>query len=75
VLFIAFYVGTRVNQQGNDFVWPFDLFMAVGMVNYLYKFCVALLMTPVIYGVHYGIEKFLGKDLAASMKAAAMKDQ
>lgn len=74
VLFIAFYVGTRVNQQGNDFVWPFDLFMAVGVVNYLYKFCIALLMTPVIYGVHYLIEKYLGKDLAASMKAAAMKD-
>lgn len=75
VLFVAFYVGTRVNQQGNDFVWPFDLFMAVGIVNYLYKFCVALLMTPVIYGVHYLIEKYLGKDLAASMKVAAMKDQ
>ena len=75
VLFVAFYIGTRVNQQGNDFVWPFDLFLAVGMVNYLYKFFVALLMTPVIYGVHSLIEKYLGKELAASMKAAAMKDQ
>ena len=75
VLFVAFYIGTRVNQQGNDFVWPFDLFLAVGMVNYQYKFFVALLMTPVIYGVHSLIEKYLGKELAASMKAAAMKDQ
>ena len=75
VLFVAFYIGTRLNQQGNDFVWPFDLFLAVGMVNYLYKFFVALLMTPVIYGVHSLIEKYLGKELAASMKAAAMKDQ
>lgn len=75
VLFIAFYIGTRVNQQGNDFVWPFDLFLAVGIVNYIYKFCIALLMTPVIYGVHYLIERFLGTALAAKMKEAAMKDQ
>jgi uncharacterized PurR-regulated membrane protein YhhQ (DUF165 family) len=74
VLFIAFYVGTRVSQQGGDFVWSFDLFLAVGIVNYIYKFSVALLMTPVIYGVHYLIEKYLGEELAASMKKAAMKD-
>lgn len=75
VLFIAFYIGTRVNQQGNDFVWSFDLFLAVGIVNYIYKFSIALLMTPVIYGVHYLIEKYLGEELAANMKQAAMKDQ
>lgn len=74
VLFIAFYVGTRVNQTGNDFVWPFSLFIAVGLVNYIYKFIVAILMTPVIYFVHYMIEKYLGKEQAAEMKAAAMQD-
>lgn len=74
VLFIAFYVGTRVNQTGNDFVWPFSLFIAVGLVNYIYKFIVAILMTPVIYFVHYIIEKYLGKEQAAEMKKAAMQD-
>ncbi|HNR17018.1 MAG TPA: queuosine precursor transporter [Chitinophagaceae bacterium] len=74
VLFIAFYVGTRVNQTGNDFVWPFSLFIAVGLVNYIYKFIVAILMTPVIYFVHYMIENYLGKEQAAAMKAAAMQD-
>ena len=43
VLFIAFYIGTRVNASGNDFVWPFKLFIAVGIVNYIYKFIVAIL--------------------------------
>ncbi len=74
VLFIAFYIGSRVNASGSDFVWPFRLFLAVGIVNYLYKFCVALLMTPVIYWVHALIENYLGPDLAAKMKEAALAD-
>ncbi|MGB3006164.1 MAG: queuosine precursor transporter [Chitinophagaceae bacterium] len=72
VLFIAFYVGSRVNSSGTDFVWPFGLFIAVGIVNYIYKFIVAILLTPVIYWVHYEIEKYLGKEQAAAMKKAAM---
>ncbi len=75
VLFIAFYIGTRVNQQGNDFVWPFGLFIAVGVVNYIYKFIVAILMTPVIYWVHHRIESYLGPELATQMKKSAMGDE
>lgn len=74
VLFIAFYIGSRVNQTGNDFVWPFSLFLAVGIINYIYKFCVAILLTPVIYLVHGIIEKYLGHEKAAKMKKAAMED-
>jgi uncharacterized integral membrane protein (TIGR00697 family) len=33
VLFIAFYVGSRINASEGDFVWPFKLFIAVGIVN------------------------------------------
>lgn len=72
VLFIAFYIGTRVNAQPGDFEWPFRLFLAVGIVNYCYKFMVALLLTPVIYWVHGWIENYLGHELAASMKEEAM---
>ncbi len=75
VLFIAFYIGTRVNASGSDFVWPFKLFIAVGIVNYIYKFIVAILMTPVIYLIHEIIEKYLGHEQAAEMKKAAMGDQ
>jgi queuosine precursor transporter len=74
VLFIAFYIGTRVNRQGNDFVWPMGLFLAVGIVNYLYKFIVAVVLTPVIYLVHNRIEKYLGIDLSKQMKEAAMRE-
>lgn len=74
VLFIAFYIGTRVNASGSDFVWPFSLFIAVGVVNYIYKFLVALILTPVIYLVHNWIEQYLGHEKAAEMKKAAMAD-
>lgn len=73
VLFIAFYVGSRINNADGDFVWPFKLVIAVGVVNYLYKFVIALILTPVIYLVHALIEKFLGETRAAEMKSAAMR--
>jgi uncharacterized integral membrane protein (TIGR00697 family) len=73
VLFIAFYVGSRLNASEGDFIWSFKLFIAVGLVNYAYKFIVAIIMTPVIYLVHNQIEKYLGHDLAAEMKKAAMQ--
>ncbi len=76
VLFIAFYVGSRVNNSEGDFVWPFSLVIAVGVVNYVYKFVIALIMTPVIYLVHNLIEKYLGHDVAIKMKRSAMgKDE
>ncbi|HET9057622.1 MAG TPA: queuosine precursor transporter [Chitinophagaceae bacterium] len=75
VLFIAFYIGSRVNRQGTDFVWSMNLFLAVGIVNYLYKFIVAIVLTPVIYWIHNVIEKYLGHALAAEMKKAAMMEE
>jgi uncharacterized integral membrane protein (TIGR00697 family) len=73
VLFIAFYVGSRIGAKGDDFVWSFKLVMAVCTLNYIYKFFVAILMTPVIYLVHGIIEKYIGHDTAYEMKQAAMK--
>ena len=75
VLFIAFYIGTRVNQTGNDFVWPFSLFIAVGIVNYIYKFIIAIVLTPLLYLAHHWIDSYLGHELAEEMKQAAMKDE
>lgn len=70
VLFIAFYVAPRV--AGNAKPWSFAQVMAICIGNYLYKFAVALLLTPVIYLVHGWIERYLGAPLAREMKAAAM---
>ncbi|PKL77565.1 MAG: hypothetical protein CVV27_05065 [Candidatus Melainabacteria bacterium HGW-Melainabacteria-1] len=62
VLFIAFYLGAG---------WSWQLVLAVGIVNYTYKFLVALVMTPVIYGVHHLIDNYLGQATAAEMRSAA----
>jgi uncharacterized integral membrane protein (TIGR00697 family) len=73
VLIIAFYVYPKlVKGQGNP--WPFDQLIAICIVNYIYKFIVALLLTPVIYLVHGWIERYLGHEQAAAMKKAAMGD-
>ncbi len=56
VLFIAFYFYPKlVKGQGEP--WPFDQLIAICIVNYIYKFIVALLLTPVIYLVHNRIER------------------
>ena len=65
VLFIAFYV------FGN---WPLRQVIAVGIVNYSYKFVVAVLVTPLLYVAHYGIDHYLGKDLSQKMMEEASQD-
>lgn len=70
VLFVAFYVAPRFS--GNITPWSFSLVMTICIGNYLYKFVVAVLLTPVIYLMHGWIEKFLGHDLAKEMKRNAM---
>lgn len=65
VLIIAFYIGSD---------WPIVRVLAIGLVNYFYKFIVAVLMTPVIYLVHHWIESYLGAKLADQLKSEAMID-
>lgn len=71
VLFIAFYIGPRVSANQGD-PWSFNLVLAICVGNYIYKFIIAIVMTPVIYLVHGIIEKYLGASLAAEMKREAM---
>jgi len=61
VLFIAF---------SGIFSW--QLILAVGIMNYTYKFTMALILTPVIYFVEKRIEKYVGHDTAKKMKKQAM---
>lgn len=56
VLFIAFY-GTI----------PTGTILNIGVTNYVYKFCIAILITPLIYLAHYGIDRYLGRTDATSM--------
>lgn len=62
VLFIAFY-GVFSNEQ----------IVAIGITNYIYKFSVAILLTPVIYLGHYLIDNYLGKANAAQLSDEAAK--
>jgi uncharacterized integral membrane protein (TIGR00697 family) len=71
VLFIAFYVGKRI-QTGQGDPWSLHQVLVTGTGNYIYKFAVALVLTPVIYWIHSFIEKYLGEKIAAEMKEAAM---
>ena len=62
VLFIAFYIGAD---------WDAVRVLALGLVGYLYKFIVAVSLTPVIYLVHDLIDKYLGEEVAEAMKLKA----
>lgn len=62
VLLIAFWIGSD---------WELVRVLAIGSVNYIYKFVVAILLTPAIYLAHNIIDRYLGEDLAQEMKALA----
>ena len=63
VLFIAFKIGKG---------WSWQLVLAICLVNYTYKFTMAVILTPLIYFVEKWIEKYLGHETAYKMKQAAM---
>ena len=63
VLFIAFKIGKG---------WSIQKVLAICMVNYAYKFTVAVILTPVIYIIHHRIHKYLGNETATKMQLAAM---
>ncbi|MEY5068175.1 MAG: hypothetical protein RLZ47_37 [Bacteroidota bacterium] len=67
VIFIAFYLNPQYN-------WTWQMVAAIGLVNYTYKFLVALGMTPILYVVHALIDQFLGKDLSHKMLKEAAKN-
>ena len=62
VLIIAFHIGSD---------WDLTRVFAIGTVNIIYKFTVAILLTPLIYLAHEVIDKYLGDELSTSMKAEA----
>jgi len=55
VLFIAFYIGAG---------WDLKLVIAIGIMNYAYKFLIAVGLTPLLYIIHYFVDLYLGKEVA-----------
>ena len=67
VLIIAFYL------FGN---WSILQVFSVAIINYIYKFIVAVLLTPLIYLGHYLIDNYLGKEHARiATEQATQKSQ
>lgn len=62
VLFIAFYASGK---------FPLNWVFGVGLVNFIYKGVVAILLTPSLYILHTIIDRFLGKELAHQLKEKA----
>jgi hypothetical protein len=63
VLFIAFYIGAG---------WDLKLVLVIGLVNYIYKFLIAVLVTPLLYLLHSIIDKYLSEELSKKLQSEAM---
>jgi uncharacterized integral membrane protein (TIGR00697 family) len=62
VLFIAFYLGAG---------WELKLVIAIGIINYIYKFIIAVVLTPLLYLIHFVIDLYLGKETAEKLMIEA----
>ena len=65
VTYVAFWI------MRDDFT--FARCTAMVLTAYTYKLLVALLSTPLVYLAHAGVERYLGKERAAAMRAAALR--
>jgi len=63
VIFIAFYIGAD---------WDLVRVFAIGLVNYFYKFTIAIILTPLLYLIHDWIDKYLGNDISEKLKSQAV---
>lgn len=63
VAFIAFYVLGDMELK---------FLLALVIVGYLFKFVVAVLMTPLLYFVHWAVERYLGHERAHELKQRAV---
>jgi uncharacterized integral membrane protein (TIGR00697 family) len=65
--FVVLYIAFRL---GNN--WSWQQVLAICLVNYTYKFVMAIVLTPLIYFAEHRIEKWLGHETTRKMKRAAM---
>jgi uncharacterized integral membrane protein (TIGR00697 family) len=63
VIFIAFYILAEEKWTGSQI-------LSVCLSNYIYKFLVAVLLTPVLYLAHGIIDNYLGKESETLQKEA-----
>lgn len=64
VLYIAFVIGAN---------WSMEKFLSIGTANYLYKVGIAILFIPLLYIIHKGITRYLGKEIADELRQQALE--
>ncbi len=64
VLYIAFGLGAG---------WEMKLILTVATINYIYKVAVAILFIPLLYLIHTLIDKYLGQEIADTLKKLALQ--
>ncbi len=69
VLFIAFYFLAPENSR-----WSAAQVFSVGSINYIYKFAIAVILTPLLYIAHAIIDNYLGKEQANAMIEKAAEE-
>ncbi len=52
----------------------FGTIMEIGVTNYIYKFAIAVLITPALYIMHNIIDRYLGSELAEEMMEQAHRE-
>ncbi len=65
--FVVLYIAFAGVFDGDDL-------LSTALTNYIYKFVVAVLLTPVIYFGHFMIDQYLGREHAEKIAAEATND-
>lgn len=67
VIFLAFVIIPSLVKSGNLFSMKPDEALMVSVTNYVYKFAIAVLITPILYLVHFLVDSWLGKETAEEL--------
>jgi hypothetical protein len=65
---VVLYVGLALPKG-----WDLDTFFRLAVPNYVIKLALAVAMTPVIYAVHWAVERYLGHALADQLAEDAAR--
>jgi uncharacterized integral membrane protein (TIGR00697 family) len=68
VLYVAFYL------LGGATKWSLLQVFSVGLLNYIYKFSIAVLLTPLLYLFHAIIDKYLGEEISEELVKEAAEE-
>jgi len=68
VIYLAFVILPAVAGQP---AWTLGSAFLVSSTNYVYKFLIAVGITPLLYLVHAGVERYLGRETAQQLKQVA----